>query len=86
MESSRQDLFIDMVVCTFIFDNDQIKLFRCFTSTGVGLPKTGVIFTKVYLGYIGITLSNQPEKKPITPLQVHLTKNLNTRKRVTLDL
>jgi len=50
MESSRQDLFIDMVVERFIFKNDQTTLSPCSTfipKTGVGLPKTGVSFLKV---------------------------------------
>jgi len=40
MESSRRDLFIDMVD-RFIFKNNQITLYPCFTFTtkiGVGLP------------------------------------------------
>jgi len=46
MESSLRDLFIDMVVDRFIFKNDRLALFSCFTlpKTGVGLPKTGVSF------------------------------------------
>jgi len=31
MESSWQDLFIDMVAHTFIFENYQIMLLPCFT-------------------------------------------------------
>jgi len=46
MESSRQDLLIDMVVDRFIFENNQITL--CLTPSypkqGVGLPKTGIRF------------------------------------------
>jgi len=47
MESSRRDLFIDMVVHRFIFKNNQITLSLCFEvipKTGVGLPKTGGSF------------------------------------------
>jgi len=47
MESSRRDLFIDMVIDMFIFKNNQIALFPCFTfipKAGVGLPKTGFMF------------------------------------------
>ena len=47
MESSRRDLFIDMVVRRFIFKNNRITLSDSFTfipETGVGLPKTGVSF------------------------------------------
>jgi len=47
MESSRKDLFIDMVVERFILKNNQITLLPCFTfipKTGVGLTKTGVSF------------------------------------------
>jgi len=47
MESSRQDLFIDMIVDWFIFKNNLITLSPCFTflpKTGIGLPKTGVSF------------------------------------------
>jgi len=43
MESSRQDLFIDMVVDRFIFKNNQITVSPSLTSipeTGEGLPKT----------------------------------------------
>jgi len=45
MESSRRDLFIDMIVDRFIFKNNQISLSLCYTykpTTGVGLPKTAV--------------------------------------------
>jgi len=47
MESSRRDLFIDMVVDRFIFKNNQITLSPCFTftpKTRTGLPETGVSF------------------------------------------
>jgi len=47
MESSRRDLFIDMVVDRFISKNNQITLSSRFTfihKTGVVLPKTDVIF------------------------------------------
>jgi len=47
MESSRRDLFIDMVFDRFIINNNQITLFPCFAfipKTGVGLPKTRVRF------------------------------------------
>ena len=47
MESSRRDLFINMVVVRFIFIINQITLFPCFTfipETGVGQSKTGVGF------------------------------------------
>jgi len=46
-ESSRRDLFIDMVVDMFIFKNNEITLSPCFTfipKIGVGLRKTGVSF------------------------------------------
>ena len=45
MESSRRDLFIDMFAQRFIFKNNQITLYPCFTfipKIGVELPKTGV--------------------------------------------
>jgi len=48
MESSRQDLLIDMVVGRFIVKNNQIALSPRFTfkpKTGKGLPKTGVGFS-----------------------------------------
>jgi len=47
MESSRRDLFIDVVVDRFIFKTKQITLSPCFTSmakTGVELPKTWIRF------------------------------------------
>jgi len=47
MESSRQDLFIDMVVDRFIIKNYQITLSLCFTfiiKIGQGLSKTRVRF------------------------------------------
>jgi len=50
MDSSRQDLFIDMVIDVidrYIFKNNQIKLSPCSTfipKTGEGLPKTGGSF------------------------------------------
>ena len=47
MESSRRDLFIDMVFDRLNFKNNQITLSPCFTfipKTGVGLPKPGVRF------------------------------------------
>jgi len=53
IESSRRDLFIDMVVDRLFFKNNQITLSPCFSGTfmytyipksGVGLPKTGVRF------------------------------------------
>jgi len=47
MESSRRDLFIDMVVDSFIFKNSQMTLSPCFISvpkTGVGLPEIGLSF------------------------------------------
>jgi len=47
MENSRRDLFIDIFVDRFIFENNQITLCRSFTlipKTDVGLPKTGVSF------------------------------------------
>jgi len=47
MESSRQDLSIDMFVDTFNFKNNQITRFPCFTivfKTDTGLPKTGISF------------------------------------------
>ena len=47
MESSRRDLFIDIVVDRFIFKNSQITLFPCsafIPTTGDRLPKTGVGF------------------------------------------
>jgi len=48
MESSRRDLFIDMVVDKFIFKgNQRVTLPPCFTFTpkaGEGLPKTGAKF------------------------------------------
>jgi len=47
MESSRRDLFIDMVVDKSIFENNHITLFPCYTfifKTGVGLPKTEASF------------------------------------------
>jgi len=47
MESSRQDLFIDMVVNRYIFKNNQIKalLLTFIPKTDMGLPETGVNFT-----------------------------------------
>jgi len=54
MESSRRDLFIDMVV-RFIFKNNQITLFPCFTltpKTGVRLRKTGVSLYYLYAQFI----------------------------------
>jgi len=47
MESSRRDLFIDMIVDRFIFKNNQFTLCPCLTfipKTGVGLSKIGVSF------------------------------------------
>ena len=47
MESSRRDLFIDMVVDRSIFKSNQITLSPCFTfvtGIGIGLPKTGISF------------------------------------------
>jgi len=47
MESSRRDLFTDMVVDRFIFKNNEVTFYPCSTSileTGLGLPKTEVIF------------------------------------------
>ena len=47
MESSRRDLFIDMVVDWFIFKHNQITLSPCSTflpTTVVGLPKTSFKF------------------------------------------
>jgi len=47
MESSRQDLFIDVVVDRFIFKNNQVTFFPCFNvvpKTDVGQTKTGAIF------------------------------------------
>ena len=49
MESSRRDLFIDMVFYTFIFENNQITPFPCSTvmpkiGLTMRLPKTGVSF------------------------------------------
>jgi len=38
MESSRRDLYTDMVVDRFIFKNNQIRLIPSFTF----VPKTGV--------------------------------------------
>jgi len=38
-ESSRRDLFIDMVIWKFIFENNVIKLLSRFTF----IPKTGII-------------------------------------------
>jgi len=48
MESSRRDLFIDMVVDRFIFRNNQVALSPCFTLTGMKLPRTGVVFIVSY--------------------------------------
>ena len=47
MESSRRDLFINMVLDGFIFSNEYVL--PCFTfifipKTGVGLPNIGVSF------------------------------------------
>jgi len=47
MKRSRRELSINMVINRFIFKNNQITLITCFTfipKTGVGLPKTGIIF------------------------------------------
>jgi len=47
MESSRRDLFIDMVADSFIFKNNQIMNYLCFIfipKTGVGLPKTASFY------------------------------------------
>jgi len=47
MKSSRREVLIDMVVYRFIFRNNPITLYPCFTlipKTGVELPKTGVSF------------------------------------------
>jgi len=52
MESSRRDLFINMVVDRFIFKNNQMTLSPCFTfipKTGMGLPKSGISFYWVCL-------------------------------------
>ena len=38
MQSSRQDLFIDMAVDRFIFKNNRVTLCPCFTF----IPKTGL--------------------------------------------
>jgi len=47
MESSRRDLFIDMVVDRFNFKNNQnyvLTLFLFIPTEGVRLPKTVLIF------------------------------------------
>jgi len=47
MESSRRDLFIDMIVDRFLSKNNQITSSPSFTftpKTRTGLPKTGVSF------------------------------------------
>jgi len=47
MESSRRDLFINMVVHRFIFKNNQLTVYPSFTfipETSEGLPPTGVSF------------------------------------------
>jgi len=47
MESSWQDLFIDLVVHKFIFKNNQTMLspwFTFITKTGMWLPKTRISF------------------------------------------
>ena len=52
MESTRRDLFIDMVASGFILKNYQITLVPCFPfipKTSVGLPKTEVSFYSVWL-------------------------------------
>jgi len=52
MKRSRQELSINMVINRFIFKNNQITLFTCFTfipKTGMGPPKTGIIFDCVCL-------------------------------------
>ena len=49
MESSRPNLYFDMVIGKFFFKNNQITLFLCFTfilKTSVG-PPTGVSFYSV---------------------------------------
>jgi len=56
MESSRRDLFIDMVVDRFIFKNNQITLSPCFAfipRTGVRLP-AGVSFVLIDYLYSSI--------------------------------
>jgi len=47
MESSRRDLFIDIVVERFMFTNNKMTLFPCFTfitKVGEGVPQ-GLVFT-----------------------------------------
>jgi len=50
MDSSRRDLFLDMVIDKFMFKSKQMThllYFILVCQTGVGLPKTGVIFFTV---------------------------------------
>jgi len=45
MKRSRRELYSDMAIHMDSFENNQITLFSCFTSTpttGMGLPKKGV--------------------------------------------
>jgi len=52
MDSSRRDIFIDMVFDSFKFKNNQTTLVPYSTiipKTGVGLPKSGVSFHCVQL-------------------------------------
>ena len=51
MESSRGNLFIDMVVDRFIFKNKQISHSPCFTfipKTGAGVPETGFLLCATF--------------------------------------
>jgi len=51
MESSRWDLFIDMIVNSFICKNNKITLYSRFIfkpKTGVGLPYKGASFYWAY--------------------------------------
>ena len=47
MKKSCRDLSVNLAVDSFIFENNQLTLFSCFTfipKTCVGIPKTGIIF------------------------------------------
>jgi len=66
MESSRRDLFIDMIVDRFNFKSNQITLSPCSTftpETGLGLPKTRVSFYCVSVLILGVKLTQVLELK-----------------------
>jgi len=61
IESSRRDLFINMIVNRFILKNGEITLCLCLTFiplTGLVLPKTGCSFCCVPLSLLEIVVSS----------------------------